>query len=375
MNNLLKTAAFIFLSTIALAATFSCQSSSTGTAATSTQKSEETDKYVIPDSIFKILTIDTAHMCSVVDAITLTGKVAFNDENVLKIYPLVSGNISNINAMLGDYVEAGQTLAVIKSIEMAGYSNDLTAAETNLQVSKKNLDATQDMATSGLASQKDLLAAQAAYTQAQSELKRVQSVLKINGGNTQGEYIVRAPISGFIVEKNVTNDMTIRADNGNDLFTISNLKNIWVIANVYESNINQVHLGDSVQVTTLSYPGRIFNGKIDKILNVLDPTNKVMKVRVVLSNPNYALKPEMIASVTVMSNENKQSVCIPSSALIFDNSQYYVLVYNDKSDVRVTPVQILNIVGNQTYIANGLQQGEKIITSQQALLIYNALNS
>ena len=61
----------------------------------------------------------------------------------------------------------------------------------------------------------------------------------------------------------------------------------------------QVHLGDDVEVTTLSYPGRIFHGKMDQILNVLDPTNKVMKIRVVLPNPDYALKPEMFASVTV----------------------------------------------------------------------------
>ena len=374
MKNLAKNAALVFLSVMVLAATFSCESCNTGTAATNAEAGTERERYVIPDSILHTLEIDTVQTCQLLNAITLTGKVTFNDENVVKIFPLVSGNISNINVMLGDYVKAGQTLAVIRSMEMAGYSNDLVSAQTSLEVAKKNLDATQDMANSGLASQKDLLAAQASYAQAQSELKRVQNVLKINGGNTQGEYIVKAPISGFIVEKNVTNDMTIRTDNNNDLFTVSDLKNVWVLANVYESNINQVRPGDSVQVTTLSYQGRIFHGKIDKILNVLDPTNKVMKVRVVLSNPDYALKPEMFASITVTNTENKQSICIPSSALIFDNSQYYVLVYKSKSDVQITPVQMLNSIGDKTYILSGLKPGDKIISSQ-ALLIYGALNS
>jgi len=98
--------------------------------------------------------------------------------------------------------------------------------------------------------------------------------LQINGGNTQGEFIVRAPISGFVVEKQINNNMAIRNDNNNSLFTISDLRNVWILANVYESNISEVHLGDDVEVTTLSYPGRKFHGKVDQILNVLDPTNK-----------------------------------------------------------------------------------------------------
>ena len=202
----------------------------------------------------------------------------------------------------------------------------------------------------------------------------MRDVLKINGGSDDN-YYVKAPISGFIVEKNVTNEMMIRADNNNYLFTISDLKNVWVLANVYESNISEVHLGDSVQVTTLSYPGRVFHGIIDKTFNVLDPTNKVMKVRIVLSNPDYVLKPEMFASITVKNVEQKESVCIPSSALIFDNSQYFVLIYNSRSDVHIMPVQILNSTGPQTFISAGLKPGDKIISSREALLIYHALNS
>jgi cobalt-zinc-cadmium efflux system membrane fusion protein len=275
---------------------------------------------------------------------------------------------------LGDYVSAGQLLGIIHSSEMAGYSNDLINAETNLRVAKKNLDATKDMSNSGLASQKDVLAAEAAYEQAQSELGRVNRVLKINGGNTQGDFVIKSPVSGFIVEKFATNNMVIRADNNNNLFTISDLKNVWIWANVYESNIGNVHVGDDVDVTTLSYPGRVFKGKVDKIMNVLDPTNKVMKVRIVLSNSDYALKPEMFTNVTVNNKGNSSALSIPSQALIFDNSQYFVVVYNSQSDVQIRPVKIISIVGSRAYIAEGLKEGDKIVSSQ-AILIYGALNS
>ncbi len=338
------------------------------------QNTDERQKFVISDSLLKTIRIDSVANCPLVNALTFTGQVSFNEERVARIYPMVSGNISGVSVQVGDHVNAGQKLGIIKSSEMAGYGNDLVSSKTNLLIAQKNMDAAQDMYKSGLMSQKDFITAQQMYTQAQSQLTRSKEVLQINGGNTQGEFIVKAPISGFVVEKLVNNNMSIRPDNTNDLFTISNLKDVWVFANVYESNISQVHLGDAVNVTTLSYPGRIFQGKVDKLLNVLDPTNKVMKLRVILPNPDYALKPGMFASVTVTNTTAKEALCIPSSALVFERSQYFILVYKSQSDVNITPVQVISTNGDKTYISGGLQVGDKIIGSD-AVLIYTALNS
>ena len=335
---------------------------------------EERKVFTLSDSLMKIVNITDVVMAQQKDAITLTGKVAFNDDNVAKLYPLVSGNVSGIKVMLGDYVNAGQQLGMVRSSEMAGFSNDLINAGTNLQIARLNLAKTKDMYRSGLASMADSLNAAMVYEQAKASLTRTNQVLKINGGGTKGDYILKAPISGFIVEKNINNNMTIRTDNGNAMFTISDLKNVWVWANVYESNIDRVHIGDNVDVETISYPGKIFSGKVDKIMNVLDPTNKVMKVRIVLPNAGYALKPEMFTSITVSNQLQKQAITIPSSALIFDHSQYFVVVFKSKSELTITPVQIINTVGNNTYIASGLQTGQKVIASQ-ALQVYDQLNN
>ena len=335
---------------------------------------DDKQKYVISDSLFKTLAIDTVQDCQLVNSITLTGQVDFNQDNEVNIFPLVSGNIQDVKVQLGDYVTTGQVLAVVKSSEMAGYSNNLISAETNLSVTKKNLEAQKDLFKSGLASQLDVTSAQANYDQAEGQLEMAKRVLNVNGNNTDGDYIIKAPISGFIVQKNVTNNTSIRTDNGNAVFAISDLKNVWVWANVYESNIDKIHLGDAVDVTTLSYPGKVFKGKVDKIMNVLDPSSKVLKVRVALANSDYALKPQMYASVAVTNKEDKQALCISSDDLIFDHSQYFVLKYNSNSDVQITSVQVINTVGNKTYISAGVQVGDKLIGSQ-ALLIYDALNS
>jgi cobalt-zinc-cadmium efflux system membrane fusion protein len=337
-------------------------------------EADTTQKYVMPDSLARILKYDTIRMSHLINTVTLSGKVDFNEDKVARIYPMVSGTVQGINVMLGDAVSAGQVLGVIKSSEMAGYSNDLVNAKSNLSVAKKNLDATQDMAQGGLASQKDLLASQAAYEQAQSELNRVQNVLKINGGGTNGDYVMRSPVSGFVVEKSATDNMAIRADNSTNLFTIADLKNVWIIANVYESNISLIHLNDDVDITTLAYPEKVFKGKVDKVMNVLDPVNKVMKIRIILPNPDYLLKPEMFANVAITNKESGNALSVQPASIIFDHSQNYVLVYHSNSDIRITPVKVIATTGDTSYITGDVKAGD-IVIETQAILIYQMLNN
>lgn len=337
------------------------------------KKAEERAGYVIPDSLMKVLKLDTVKMTPVIDAITLTGMVDFNQDNQVSIFPPVSGVVQNVTVQLGDVVQQGQSLAIVKSSEMAGYESNMIVAETNVSNAKKQLDAANDLFKNGLSSQLDLANAQTAYDQAIAQRQMVERVLKLNGNNREGIYVVKSPINGFIVQKNITNNTIIRTDNGNNLFTISDLKNVWIQANVYESNVSRVHVGDEVNVTTLSYPDKVFKGKVDKTLNVLDPASKVMKVRIVLPNEGYLLKPQMFASVNVLNPLGKKALTISSHALMFDHSQYYVLLYNSNKDVRITPVTILGSNGNQTYISAGLKEGDQVI-AYDVILIYQALN-
>ena len=335
---------------------------------------EETHKYIIPDSLMKTLLLDTVKTIPLINSITFTGIVDFNQDNQVNIFPLVSGNVSDVKVQLGDYVTAGQTLAIVKSSEMAGYSNNFTVAQTNVTTTKRQLEAAQDLFKTGLASSIDVTVAQTKYDQAVAQLEMIKKVLKINGDNTQGEWVAKAPVSGFIVQKSITNGTSIRADNGSGIFTISDLKNVWVWANVYESNIGNIHLGDDVSVTTLSYPGRVFKGKVDKMLNALDPTTKVMKVRIVIANDKYELKPQMFASIIIANPENTSAISVSSKALIYDNSRYYVLVYNGHGDVSITPVEVLSSAGDKTYLKSGVKEGDRVISSQ-AIQIYGELNS
>lgn len=102
------------------------------------EPTEEKKGYVLPDSLLKTIEIDSVTSSRVMNTLTLTGKVDFNEDNVIKIFPTISGQVSEIKVMPGDYVKQGQVLAVFRSSDMAGYSNDFVNARSNLEIAKEN---------------------------------------------------------------------------------------------------------------------------------------------------------------------------------------------------------------------------------------------
>jgi cobalt-zinc-cadmium efflux system membrane fusion protein len=159
-----------------------------------------------------------------------------------------------------------------------------------------------------------------------------------------------------------------------NLFTISNLKNVWVYANVYEADISKIKEGYTVQVLPLSYPDKVFKGKIDMVSQVLDPQSKALKVRINLDNEEMLLKPDMFTKVIVSNEEGTRSLCIPSASVVQQDGKNYVVVYVNDSDLKVAQIGIVKTVENKTYINSGLNPGDKLISKNQ-ILIFNQLTS
>jgi membrane fusion protein, heavy metal efflux system len=329
-------------------------------------------KFCIPDSLMNQIKLDTVTLKPVYDELRLIGKISFNQDKVVRIYPLVSGNVVEVKVSLGSHVVKGEVLAVIKSSEMAGAANDLVTARSNLAIAEKNYAAASDMYKSGIMSDKEFTTSQKDLDKAKSELNRANTIISIYGNGSK-DYVITSPISGYIVEKFINANMQIRTDNSTNLFTISDLSKVWALANVYESDIAEIRENEQVEVTTISYPDRIFTGKIDKIYNVLDPESKTLKVQIQLDNKNYLLKPEMFVSAVVNHLTGKSMLAIPANSVIFDRNQYWVLVFKDKCNVEARKVDIVASNSNNTYIRSGVNPGEKVITNRQ-LLIYNAMN-
>jgi cobalt-zinc-cadmium efflux system membrane fusion protein len=338
------------------------------------EKKEENQVIEISDSLIKNMTISVAKITQVHDEIKLTGKVVADQNRQLDVFPLAGGVVKTVNVELGDYVEKDQILAIIKSSEVADYGKQFVDAKSNLELSKKNMQVAEDMFASKLMSERDYISAKQDLKRAEADYNKAIEVQNIYTVNDQGNYLVKAPISGFIIEKNINKEMQIRSDNSGNIFTISQLSNVWVLANVYESDINKVKEKDTVSVSTIADPEKIYTATIDKVYNVLDPQTRVMKVRIKLDNPDYLLKPEMYANIVVNYEEPKRLVTIASDALVFDNSNNYVLIYNGGKNIKVEKVDLYKSIGGRAYIKKGIKEGDKIITRNQ-LLIYNALTN
>ena len=224
----------------------------------------------LTDSLKRVVSVDTVRYRPVADELTLTGRVAFNPEKVAQVYPIFGGTVVEVRAEIGDYVRRGDVLAVIRSGEVAEYEKQRKEAQHRLALAHRNLHSVQDMAASGMASEKDVMQARKEVGEAEAEAERLAEVFSIYHVSGGANYQVKAPLSGFVVEKHVNPEEQLRSDDGEEMFTISGLENVWVMADVYESDISKVGEGDSVRITTLAYPEDVIAGKIDKVYNMLD---------------------------------------------------------------------------------------------------------
>ena len=325
-------------------------------------------RFQVTDTLLKSLLIDTVKEASALSQFTLTGAVAPDENKMVKIFPLVSGVAQNVTVQLGDVVrkkakpwlfyEAPRWLLLPKTM----YHRKPISGTPNVFMNRR-----QDLYKSGLASQKDLEQAQSDYQKAAAEGKRAGAVVSINKSNASG-YEVKTPISGYIVEKNLTSNTQVRADNSQNLFTVADLSTVYVLVNVYESDISKLQTGDPVKIMTLSYPDKTFTGKIDKIDNMLDPDNKVMHARIKIENPGNLLKPGMFANIVIKAKSGEDLPVINANALVFDNDKNYVIVVDGKAKVHIQPVTIKKTVEDRAYISSGLKPGDRVVASRQTYL-------
>lgn len=301
---------------------------------------------------------DTVRVEALNSMLEVTGVISFNEENVLKIYPVAAGRVEKVNAELGDYVRRGDILAVVKSRDIASLKNDMNAAEANLAVAQKNLSATEEMFKSGIISERDYLAAQNEVKKIVSEIEKIKSTMTIYSGHNSSEYLVKAPMSGYIVEKSIVEGMMLREDISEPVFTITDFNNLWIMVNIFEKDIHRVKVGDVAKISTIAYPNQIIEGKIDKIFNIIDPESRTMRARILVENKDLKLKPGMFAFITIGSSQMTEHLTVAPGAIVFKESKNFVIIINESGEQELRKVKVGDIIGNRQIIESGLKIGE-----------------
>lgn len=329
--------------------------------------------FALSDTMLARIGFDTVRSMPVENIIELNARITPDDGRLANVYPIVGGQVVDVKVELGDHVNKGQTLAIIRSRQVADLERKLIDARSDTEVAEKNLSSKQDLFDSQLLSERKLVEARYELEKAKAKLKGMEEIFSIYQFQDGSQYVVKAPIGGYVIDKSVVRDETLPEEHDAAIFTIAELDRVWVLADVYESDIARVKEGMTARITTLSYPDKVFNGHVDKILNMLDPRTRTMRIRITLPNPGVLLKPEMIARVRLAYAEELVLPAIPSTAVISDNDRDHVMVFKDRLNIDTRRITLERTTDNTTWVAEGLEPGEVIISKEQ-LFLYDALN-
>ena len=324
-------------------------------------------------SMLKDLVTVKAVLSAHEEELTLTGKVEYDPDKVISYVPLISGIVERTYFSLGDKAQKGQPLIDLRSFDLSALQAELVSAEAEVGIARRELQTAKAMNADNMLSERELLEAEYKVKQAEAMLNRVKNDLTYYTPNADGSFTIQSPKTGFIIMKNVSSGTPVSSDYG-PLFVIADLSEVWVIANVYASNLQLVREGMAVKITTLSYPNEIFTGKINTLSQVFDPEDKVLKARIKMDNKDLKLKPEMSTVIRLIDEKKEKVITIPSDALIFDNNAYYVVVAESSENVRIKKVEIAGSHNQNTYIRSGLNEGEEVVVKNQLLIFANNYN-
>lgn len=305
------------------------------------------------------VTIGKVERKKISDDIRVTGNVDVNERLLSYVQVRFPGYIQKAFANASYlYVRKGQPLFTI-------YSPELVATEQEYLLARQDQTRVGHSTVSGVASGALSLtsAAEERLRQWQipegelNQLKRTGKIVR----NLQ----INSPVSGYITEYNALPNMY--AEPSTRLYTVADLSTVWVYAQVFQDRIGRLRPGDAASITVDSYPGKIFHGRIDRILPQVDPATRTIRVRLAITNPKTLLKPGMFVNVVLKANLGRQLV-IPSSAVLHSGMQPIVFIARGQGYFQPRDVVLGQQTGNSYIVLKGLSEHERILTSANFLI-------
>lgn len=333
-----------------------------------------TTEYCLHKDFKELIATETLQKRPIAETLTLTGNIAYNENDVVAFKSLLGGVVENVSFELGDYVKKGQVLATVRSSELNEITQEKRSLVNRISFLNHELKTKQSLLQDGMISSSEYENAKTEYENAKVEMQRIdQNLSMYNATSNAGLFQIKAPKEGYIVQKEISMGLNISALE-EPLFTISNLNQIWVMVNIYATNLQHVKEGAAVKVRTLAYPDDLFDGKIDKIYNVFDDSERVLKARVLLQNTALKLKPGMSADIIIEKNASSETaIAIPNDDIVFSNNKQYVIIYKSDCDLEIRLVKPYASNLEYTYVLENFKEGEKVI-SKNELLLFEELN-
>jgi membrane fusion protein, heavy metal efflux system len=323
--------------------------------------------FTVPQDQMSHVQVVTVAQQSFPVTLRLPGSVAYNAFQTTPVVTQVSGPVMQVLVYPGQTVRVGQPMLYASSPDFAQLRSSYLKAHDAYTLAQANLERDQDLYAHHAVAQMDLLQAQSASNQAMADLQASEQALQVIGipdpsrlvdGAASSRIPLLAPIAGEVVERMVQPGQVIQAGS-TQAFTISNMSTVWVLANVYQNDLSDIHLGDQATVETDAFPAK-FHGRISYISPSLDAETRTLKVRIVTGNPHRMLRKDMYVTAIVQSG-NTKALTVPDDAVLRDDVNepfVYVLSGNNQFSRRL--VTIGQSENDQSQILSGLKAGDKV---------------
>lgn len=319
------------------------------------------------------------------------GKIAVDEDRSTPIFSPYAGRVIKLFVKPGDTVTVGQPLFTVQAADMVQAQNDFISAATALNKARSALnlaqiiDKRQRLLYEGKAVPlKEVQNARAALDAAENDVRSAEVALEATRnrlrilGKTDQEItdfqekgtidpatLITAPIAGTIVQRKVGPGQYVGSGSTDPVFIIGDLSTVWVVAFIRETEAPIVHVGQQIYFTVLAYPDRSFPATISYVAAALDPTTRRLLVRATVNNDAGLFKPEMFASVKILTGEGDNAVAVPLDAIIYEGEAARVWVVRDKDNDKAIELRRIKVGltnGSMVEVLKGLAPGDSVVT-------------
>jgi cobalt-zinc-cadmium efflux system membrane fusion protein len=335
---------------------------------------EQPDLNIVSVDDPKQFPLATAAAIDAAPALNVTGSVTPDVSRQVPVISLASGRVVEMDARLGDRVHKGQLLMRVQSADVSSAFSDYRKAVADERLARKQLERSQELKDKGAIAEKDLEVAQDSEDDAKVTMQTAEEHLRVLGvdvNHPTGIVNITAPVSGVITEQNVTAAGGVKTlDNSPNLFTISDLSEVWVLCDVYENDLAQVHLGELAEIRLNAYPDVALKGRISDIGPVLDPNLRTAKVRLQVANPGM-LRVGMFATATFHGLKKEVHAVVPAAAILHLHDRDWVYVPSGGKFRRVEVTGGRMLPGDMQEVETGIQPGRQVVA--RALSLQNTV--
>lgn len=315
--------------------------------------------------------------------LTLVGRVAYAEDHYSRISSPLQGRVLEVRAHLGEHVEAGSVLLVLDSQEIAQAYSEYAKEDSDLQFATRAHELAKDLYENRALALKDLKQAENELIKARAEFRRAKERLlslrvpaqelekPLERQKVTSRFEMKSPLTGIVVERNVTPGQSIGGDSGLILFTVADLDLLQVVADVYERDLAYLALvkeGQQAKVNVEAYPDVSFPATVTTIGDVVDPTSRTIKLHAVVKNKDHRLKPEMFARLHIDVGESTLLLTIPREAVLEEDGKEYVYVVEGTDHYVKRAIKASTISSEQVRILEGLAAGQRIVTKGAVLI-------